>query len=56
MPEFQRSMKNRLPAMRHRWIIIPTTLLPVMIGFLSGCILMRVLQLQTPKEEKALIR
>ena len=24
--------------------------------FLSGCILMRVLQLQTPKEEKALIR
>lgn len=48
--------EEQAPAMRLRWIIIPTTLLPVMIGFLSGCILMRVLQLQTPKEEKALIR
>ena len=48
--------EEQVPVMRHRSIIIPTTLLPVMIGFLSGCILMRVLQLQTPKEEKALIR
>ena len=48
--------EEQAPAMRLRWIIILITLLPVMIEFLSGCILMRVLQLQTPKEEKALIR
>ena len=34
------------------WIIIPTTLLPVMIGFLSGCILMKVSRPQIPKEER----
>ncbi len=33
MHEFQRSMKNRLPDMRLRGIIIPTTLLPVILDF-----------------------
>lgn len=34
MPEFQRSMKNKLPVMRLRWIITPITFLPIQNGFL----------------------